>query len=181
MTKNDCFSLGYISKKVGNEGEVVFIMDVDSPSRYKKLESVFIDINNSLVPFFIKKITLRENIATVSLDGIETIERAEELVKKGLYLPLSFLPPLKNKQFYFHEILNFAVIDKHYGEIGIVKGMLEFPQQAIFQIQKGDVEILIPAKEEFIISIDRTMKQIHIDAPEGLIDVYLKEDTTEEE
>jgi 16S rRNA processing protein RimM len=184
MTKNECFNLGYIARRVGNHGELAFILDVDDPSRYQKLESVFVELNNSLVPFFIKKLQLRGNTATVTIEGIDTIDRAEELIKKGLYLPLSFLPPLKGKQFYFHELPGFTVIDKNYGEIGIVKEVLNFPQQAIFSIMKGEQEILIPAKEEFILNIDRINKRIELNAPEGLIDIYItnkQEDESEKE
>ncbi len=175
MTKDECFNLGYISRRVGNKGELAFIIDADNPGRYSKLESVFIEINKSLVPFFIKKIVVSRNFATVSLDGIDTIERADELVKLGLYLPLSFLPPLKEKKFYFHELSGYKVTDKNYGDIGIMQSILDFPQQAIFQIVKDKNEILIPAKDEFIISIDREKKELHLNAPEGLIDIYIKE------
>ncbi|MBA3706242.1 MAG: 16S rRNA processing protein RimM [Bacteroidetes bacterium] len=184
MTKDDCFNLGYIARRVGNKGELAFILDVDTPSRYQKLESVFVERNNSLVPFFIKKIQLRGNTATVTIDGIDSIDRAEELVKSGLYLPLSFLPPLSGKKFYFHELPGFTVIDKVYGEVGIIQSVLDFPQQAIFQIKKGDQEILIPAKEEFIVSIDRNARRVEIAAPEGLIDIYVsnkEQDESEKE
>ncbi|MGQ0828057.1 MAG: ribosome maturation factor RimM [Bacteroidota bacterium] len=173
MNKNECFNLGYIARRVGNKGELLFVLDVDDPLRYKKLESIFVERNNSLVPFFIKKVQLRGNNATVSIDGIDTIERAEELVKSGLFLPLSFLPELNGKKFYFHEISGFTVVDKVYGEIGVVESVLDFPQQAVFQIKKGDQEILVPAKEEFIISINRADRRLEIQAPEGLIDIYI--------
>ncbi len=173
MTKNECFNLGYIAKRVGNFGELAFVLDVDNPGSYQKLESVFVELNNTLVPFFIKKIQLRGNTAVVSIEGIDTIEKAEEIIKSSLYLPLSFLPPLKGKKFYFHEIVGFKVIDKTYGEIGIIEKILDFPQQAIFQIKMGVHEILIPAKEEFIISINRISKQLELNAPEGLIDIYI--------
>ena len=62
--------------------------------------------------------------------------------------------------------------DKHYGNIGIVETILEYPQQAILQIKQGTIEILIPAKEEFIIKIDRPKKLFEVEAPEGLIDLY---------
>ena len=77
----------------------------------------------------------------------------------------------------------YTVIDKSYGDIGIIEKILDFPQQAIFQIKKGEHEILIPAKEEFIISINRRTKQVEIDAPEGLIDIYMndKEENNKEE
>lgn len=173
MTKNECFNLGYIARRVGNKGELLFVLDVDDPSRYKKLESVFVELNNSLVPFFIKKVQIRGNNATVSIEGIETIERAEELVKSGLFLPLTFLPKLSGKKFYFHEMPGFTVVDKVHGEIGVVERVLDFPQQAVFQIKKGDHEILIPAKDEFIVSINRTDRRLEIQAPEGLIDIYI--------
>ena len=173
MTKNECFNLGYIAKRVGNHGDLAFVLDVDNPGNYQKLESVFVEINNALVPFFIKKLQLRGKTAVVSIEGIDTIEKAEEIIKSSLYLPLSFLPKLKGKKFYFHEMPGYTVIDKTHGEIGIIEKILDFPQQLIFQIKNGDIEILIPAKEEFIISINRTDKRIELNAPEGLIDIYL--------
>lgn len=184
MTKKECFNLGYISKRSGNHGEVTFILDVDDPSRYVKLESVFIELSNSLVPFFIKRIQIRQSQATVQLEGIDTIEKADELVRCGLYLPLTFLPPLKGKQFYFHELPGYTVNDKHHGPIGVVEEVLDFPQQAIFKIKRDNYEILIPAKQEFILHIDREKRHLEVDAPEGLIDIYLslkKEDDMEKE
>ncbi|MES2140068.1 MAG: ribosome maturation factor RimM [Bacteroidota bacterium] len=183
MTKAECFNLGYIAKRVGNYGDLAFVLDVDNPGSYQKLESVFVELNGTLVPFFIKKIQMRGNTAVVTIDGIDTIEKAEEIIKSSLYLPLSFLPPLKGKKFYFHEMPGYTVIDKTYGDIGIVEKILDFPQQAIFQIKKGEHEILIPAKDEFIVSINRATKQLELNAPPGLIDLYInnKEDNEEEE
>ncbi|MCX6295661.1 MAG: ribosome maturation factor RimM [Bacteroidetes bacterium] len=184
MTKKECFSLGYIARRVGNHGELAFILDVDDGSRYKKLESVFIELNNSLVPFFIKKIQIKGTTATVSLEGIDSIDRAEELIKKSLYLPLTSLPPLKGKKFYIHELAGYTAIDKTFGEIGKITEVLDFPHQTILQIKHGENDILIPAKEEFIIAINRDSKTIELDAPEGLIDIYISKkevDETEKE
>ncbi len=180
MTKNECFNLGYIARRVGNHGELAFVLDVDDPSRYNKLESVFIELNNSLVPFFIKKISIKGSNATVTIEGIDSITKAEELVKTGLYLPLNFLPPLKGKKFYFHELPGFTAVDKRFGEIGIVKEVLNFPQQAIFSILRGEQEILIPAKDEFIVAIDRAGRRLELDAPEGLIDIYITDKEVDE-
>ncbi len=184
MDKKDCFNLGYIAKRVGNHGELGFVLDVDNGSKYQKLESVFIDLNNSLVPFFIKKIYVKGSNATVTLEGIDTIARAEELIKKSLYLPLTALPPLKGKKFYIHELAGFIATDKTFGEIGKITEVLDFPHQTILQIRHGENDILIPAKEKFIVSINRENKRIELDAPEGLIDIYISkkvEDESEKE
>ncbi len=173
MTKSECYNLGYISKRSGNHGELTFVLDVDDPSNYSKLQSVFIDFNNSLVPFFIKKIQVKNANATVQLEGIDSIEKAEELIKNGIYLPLASLPKLTGKKFYFHEMPGYTVTDKNYGNIGVVEEVMDFPQQAIFKIKHDKHEILIPAKDAFIIRIDRDKKQLDLDAPEGLIDLYI--------
>ena len=39
-------------------------------------------------------------------------------------------------------------------------------------IKSGDKEILIPSVDEIIQKIDRKEKEIHIIAPEGLIELY---------
>lgn len=180
MDKREYFNLGYISKSIGTKGELLFVLDVDNPSRYKKLESVFIELNNTLVPFFINEIKLKGNIATVLIEGIDNTEKAKELVGATLYLPLNFLPSLTGKQFYFHEVIGYEVIDKKFGAIGFIESILNFPQQNIFQIKKNQVEILIPIKNEFIISVDRNNKKIEIQAPEGLIELYLNPSDNEE-
>lgn len=180
MTKNECFNLGYIARRVGNHGELSFVLDVDDTSRYNKLESVFVELNNSLIPFFIKRIQIKGNNATVSIEGIDSIAKAEELVKAGLFLPLSSLPALKGKKFYFHELPGFTASDKRFGEIGIVKEVLNFPQQAIISIMRGENEILIPAKDEFILSIDRKNRRIEFDTPDGLIELYISQKDDEE-
>ena len=173
MNREDFFNLGHISRMVGIKGEMVFFLDVDFPQRYKNLKSVFIEVNNQLLPFFILRIQIKKNTAVVQLEGIDSYNKAEELVKSELFLPLSLLPSLKGKEFYFHEIIGYKVIDKTFGDIGLVESILDFPQQSIFQIKKEYKEILVPVNEDFIIKIDRENKILEINAPPGLIDIYM--------
>lgn len=172
MNKKDCYCVGYISKVSGNFGDLTFVLDVDNPFNYKDLKSIFIEVNNSLVPFFIRAIKIKGQQATVSLEGIDTLQKAFELMKFSLFLPLTFLPELTDKKFYLHEVIGFLVIDKTYGEVGEIQDVLNFPHQMIFQIKKADKEILIPAIDEFILNINRDKKIIEVDVPEGLIDLY---------
>ena len=37
----------------------------------------------------------------------------------------------------------------------------------------GDKEVLIPVSDAVIVKVDRKKKQIMVDCPEGLIDIYL--------
>ena len=41
-------------------------------------------------------------------------------------------------------------------------------------IDRNGTEILIPMNDEFIKQVDKPNKTIHVETPEGLIDLYLK-------
>ena len=90
-----------------------------------------------------------------------------------LYLPLSFLPKLTGNKFYFHEIIGFEVIDADHGNIGIIQSVNDTTSQALFEILKGDKELLIPITDQIITKVDRATKTIHVTTPEGLVDLYL--------
>lgn len=173
MNKKDCFNLGHITKVSGLKGEVFFYLDVDDPGRYKKLDSVFVELNGQLVPFFIERLQLKKDHAVVKFEGIDTVERANDLVKKELYLPLTLLPPLKGTSFYFHEVIGFRVIDKNFGEVGIIEQVLDFPQQEILQVKRDEAEILIPVLKHIVKKVDRAARVIEVEVPEGLIELYM--------
>lgn len=177
MDQNDCFYLGYVTKTFGYKGEVMVYLDVDNPGYYQKLESVFILLEGKLIPFFVEKIQIRPNSAEamVRFQNVDTPEKAQHLTGAELFLPLEFLPPLKGNDFYFHEITGYHVIDAVKGPLGTVISVLELPANPVFQIQAGEKEVLIPANDRFIQKVDRKNKTIHIEAPEGLIDLYLNE------
>lgn len=173
MEIKDCFQLGKITKPFGYKGDVVFFLDVDEPMDYAEMDSVFVEIGGKLLPYFIESINIKGNKAIVRFEDL-TADEAMKLIGKNLYLPLSLLPKLTGKKFYFHEIINFAVVDAKRGNIGNVASVIDYPAQPLFQIMNGDTEILIPILDQIIEKVDRENKTIYIVAPEGLIDIYLQ-------
>tara|TARA_R110000787_G_scaffold3540_5_gene13805 strand:+ start:10616 stop:11143 length:528 start_codon:yes stop_codon:yes gene_type:complete len=175
MRKEDCFYLGKIVKKHSFKGEVVIKLDTDEPELYGNMESVFVDLGGNLVPFFIKKSSLsRGTMLRVHFDDVNTEEEADFLMKSGIYLPIDLLPKLEGNQFYFHEIIGFKVIDTVHGDIGVLAYINDKVAQTMFEIEKDGVEIFIPMIDDFIKKIDRENKELHVETPEGLIDLYLE-------
>ncbi len=174
MQKEDCFYLGKIVKKYSFKGELLVKLDTDDPSTYTKMESVFIDKNKSLIPFFIERSSLHKStLLRVKFEDIDSEEDADKLLKSELYLPLEFLPQLTGNKFYYHEIVGFEAEDLSFGLVGIVKGVNDTTNQAILEIDRNGSEILIPLIDDFIKSVDREQKKIILAVPEGLIDIYL--------
>ncbi|MFD0977552.1 ribosome maturation factor RimM [Salinimicrobium gaetbulicola] len=174
MTKEECFYLGRIVSKFSFKGEVLIKLDTDEPESYLEMESVFVEYDNNLVPFFIEKSNLQKsNLLRVKFEEVDSEEDAEDLLKCDLYLPLNLLPELSEDQFYFHEVIGFTVEDVNYGTVGTLTGINDTTSQALFEIEKDGKEILIPMNDEFLQKVDKKNKKIIVQTPEGLIDLYL--------
>jgi len=174
MRKEDCFYLGKIAKKFSYKGEVLAWLDTDDPGLYENLESVFVELHKHLVPFFIQSSSLHKNeFLRIRFEDVEDEEAAERILGCDVYLPLTMLPKLEGDKFYFHEIIGFTAEDQRLGYIGEIVGVNDTSAQALFEIKKGEIEILIPMIDHFIVKVDRDNKKIILDTPEGLVDLYL--------
>lgn len=174
MLKKDCFYLGKIVKKYSFKGEVLVKLDTDQPEIYNNLDTVFIKIQNDLIPFFIERSQLHKSqLLRIKFEDVTTEEDADYIMKSQLYLPLELLPKLEGNKFYFHEVIGFTVKDVNFGYVGIIKGINDTISQALFEINRDGIEILIPLNDEFIKDIDRENKTIVVETPEGLIDLYI--------
>ena len=175
MLKKDCFYLGKIVKKYSFRGEVLVKLDTDQPEIYNNLDTVFIELRNDLIPFFIERSQLHKSeLLRIKFEDVTTEEDADALMKSELYLPLELLPKLDGNKFYFHEVIGFTVKDVNFGKVGVIKAINDSTAQALFEIDRNGIEILIPMNDEFIKKLDRKNKIIHVETPEGLIDLYLK-------
>ncbi len=173
MRKEDCFYLGRIVRKHSFKGEVVLKLDTDEPELYQEMESVFVNIGNNMIPFFIKDSLLQKgNQLRVNFETIQSEADADALLKAGVYLPLSMLPKLTGKKFYFHEIIGFAAEDVAYGAIGTVTGVNDSSAQPLFEIEEEGMQILVPMIDDFIVKIDREQQKILLKTPAGLLDMY---------
>ncbi|WP_299102248.1 ribosome maturation factor RimM [uncultured Winogradskyella sp.] len=176
MKKEDCFYLGKIVKKYSFKGELLAKLDTDEPDLYDNLEAIFIDLRGNLVPFFIESSQLhKSDLLRLKFEDVNSEEDADALIKTELYLPLDLLPKLEGDKFYFHEVIGFNIKDKNFGTVGTITGINDTTAQALFEIDRDGIEILIPMNDEFIVKVDRENNTIEVDTPEGLIDLYLEE------
>jgi len=176
MKKEDCFYLGKIVRKYSFKGELLAKLETDEPDLYDNLDAIFIDLRGNLVPFFIESSQLhKSDLLRLKFEDVDTEADADALIKTEMYLPLDLLPKLDGDKFYFHEVIGFTIKDKNFGDVGIIKGINDSTAQALFEIDRDGVEILIPMNDEFIVKVDRKNKTIEVNTPEGLIDLYLSE------
>ncbi len=170
MDRDSCFQLGYIARPHGLKGEVKVNIESDDPSRYKKLESVLVELDHQLIPFFIDSIKPSGRFFIYKLEDVDTLESAEDLVGSNLWLPLDLLPQLEEGEFYYHEIIGYSAFNGE-EELGEIKNYYSSGPQHLLSVENNGHELLIPVVKDFIVILDRENQRIIFELPEGLTDL----------
>ena len=91
---------------------------------------------------------------------------------QGRLTAATILPAFRLCQFYYHEVTGFSAIDQFHTNIGTIKSVNDSGPQPLFVIDADGTEILIPVHDNFIKNLDRKEKKIHLNLPEGLLDIF---------
>ena len=179
MIYKDFTGIGYIKKTFGYKGELLLkIEGVDYPENIEKLESVFFETENQLVPFFISDISYRDDSTLViKFEDIDDNTKAQRYRGCRLFLHEKDSELLLDKNKLEFLITDFDIVDKKFGNIGKPEEIIKMPQQLLLKLKIKGREVLIPLVEQLILKIDKKKKHIYIDVPEGLIDNYLGVDS----
>ncbi|WP_436517701.1 ribosome maturation factor RimM [Ekhidna sp. To15] len=171
MKQDDCYQLGEVIKTHGLTGEVSISLEVDYPDEYKNLESVFLEQQGKLVPFFIDTIQINKNKALVKFEDVDSIDNAKSLIKSKLFLPLNTLPELAPGQYYFHDLIGCEIFEADL-KIGEIKEVVDLNGNQLLVVDFKSKEILIPFKDEILTDVDTKAKKVKVSLPDGLLDLY---------
>jgi len=175
MNKQNCLAIGTIIKTHGIHGELV--LEAKISDLFKNIEeSVFLEIDGLLVPFFIEEIhpTSKERFR-IKFDWIDSEPLAKKISNCPVYIPLK---SITNSEIEFEEnydiLIGFMVIDRKLGKIGTIDYTINSDDNPLMAISYKSREILIPIHPDLIKDVNTEEKTISIESPEGLIDLYLE-------
>jgi 16S rRNA processing protein RimM len=163
--------LGRITKVHGFEGTVTIKLEKSFFENIPELESVFLELEGRLVPFFISMSEYPgADILRLRFEGYETIEKASEFVGSRVYLTTGEEGIIIKDD--LRDLCGFKVQLSDKRLVGTIIEVIENPGQLLLNIRTTEGKyILIPLHEDLILGIDSRKKIIKMDLPEGLTDV----------
>lgn len=172
MYTEEWYQLGRITKTHGVNGEVVIRTDKEFSEFVSKRESVFIEINKELIPFFIlDSFIMQSDTVVLAFEDVNNPEQAKQILQTNIYIPKIELPKSTNEILVTDDVLNFLVIDQTNGEIGVVVDIINTTHQGLLVVKNNQHEVLIPIDDAIILDIMYHDKQILVDLPDGLIEL----------
>ncbi len=165
--------IGKIVATFGVTGQVILVHNLGKKSLFKNVEALFIEeIKNSFIPYFVKDIKAKtEEENYVLFEDTTTKEAATKLIGKSVWLLQEDFKKLFNKNAPI-ALLGYKVISKN-ELLGTVDEIIEQPHQILLSILYRGKEAYLPMHQESLISIDHKKNEIHLNLPDGLLEVYL--------
>ena len=150
----------------GLKGECkVYLLTDDAKNRFKKNQELRFEDGT---PIKVLRYREQKGFGYVYLEGIDTIEKAEELKWKYLTIDEDQLPELENGEYYYHQLNACTVWNQNQEELGTVTDILETGANLVLRVKSGKEEFLLPFVAAFIKDVDVENKKIYIEEMEGL-------------
>lgn len=158
----------------GLKGELVLKHELGKKSSLKDVKAIFIeDKKDSFLPWFVESTKIKsENETYLKLEGLETRETAARLVQKEAWVTEEDFKRLSAKSAPAN-LLGYTIINNK-ERLSEILEVIEQPHQLLCRMELNEKEVLIPLNENFLKKIDHKKKEVIVELPEGLLDIYLK-------
>lgn len=163
--------MGFIMRPHGLKGEVVLALDPQAPEDLASVKTLFVEVREQLLPFFVESVSVKGSKAYLKLEEINNRDEAEKISKSPTFLPKSSRPRSRRGEFYDDEITGYEVTDTILGSLGKITGVVQAGPNKLLAIDYGGREVLVPVNSPFIDAINKSKKQLTVTLPEGFVDI----------
>ncbi|CEN83793.1 ribosome maturation factor RimM [Paraclostridium sordellii] len=164
------FKIGQIVKTQGLKGEVRVYSTTDDIYRFDDLNTFYIgkDFNTE---YKAERVRYKGNLVIMKIKGIDSVEIAEKLKGKNIYVSREESRELEEDEFFIADMIGMEVytVDNEY--VGTLEDVLQYSANDVYVITgEDDKEYLIPAVMKFVPEIDMEERKMVIDPIKGMLD-----------
>lgn len=171
MSQENYLFLGYIAKPHGYKGALNVFVTAEG-FNHTKITKIFLELNESLVPFFLHKIEHKNGDKyVVYLDGVINEVEALKLVGKKIFISKNDVHSSQKNIFQTKDLIGFQVFDQENHCIGCIQDVFETSAHPILQVLYQDKLVLIPLAHELILKFEHTSKKIFVQIPNGILNI----------
>lgn len=172
--RDEVFPIGFFYKTHGVAGELAFSFTSDVFERTKSPYFI-IDMDGILVPFFIESVRLRsDRVALIKFEGIDDDRASKEFVGKEVFYPCSYAgaETESDEEEDWNELSGYRVINSNGDILGEITGIDDSTINVLLLVTDGEREIQIPAAGDYFTGVDKKKRVLHVDLPEGYLDIW---------
>ena len=158
-------TIGRILAPWGVKGKLKVKIETDFPQRFASGAKVYI----SQQPMTIDSAEWHSGKLIIKLSAIDSIEEAQKLRGKTVEIPHSQVQPLPEGQYYHFQLIGLEVRTTQGELLGKITEILTTESNDIYVVRNAKGEILIPAIEDVVKSVDLEQGHVVIEPIKGLL------------
>lgn len=159
-------NVGKIINTRGLKGECKVYLYTDDPMhRFEKGRILYLDEKQ---PVTVENFSMSKGLGFVRFKEINTVEQADALRGKVLYIDEMDLPEKDEDEFYYHELVGCKVLNQDGEDTGTVTDILETGAHLVLRVSKDDQSYLLPFVKAHVTDVNLENKTITIEEMEGL-------------
>ncbi len=172
IDKNRSFiTIGRIPATFGIKGKVKVRVLTEFPERFSPGTVVYVDGK----PMTVEIAEFRsKDSATVKFKSVDSIDLAKELIGKEIEIPEGKAQQLPEGKYYYYQLIGLRVVTTAGKELGKITEILTTLSNDNYVVSDGEGEILIPATDEVVKSVNLGKGEIVIEAIPGLLELNRK-------
>ena len=177
IKEEQLIEIGTIQKVHGLKGELSVAVSNTVFDEVKKCPYLVCQLDGIYVPFFIESYRWKGNTTLLlKFDDISTIERAEDFCGLTLYFDRRCFSPREAKDYDSQAeeeegLIGYHVHDVTLGDLGAITDINDMTANILFIIDHNGEELMVPAAEELIVSIDDDTQIVTMELPAGLVNL----------
>ncbi|MBN2892675.1 MAG: hypothetical protein JXL97_12475 [Bacteroidales bacterium] len=171
MKHENCFNIGTFLKTHANKGQVSAKIHVDLFQL--KEESILVEIDNYLVPFFIdfSKCNLDVYPLILKLKNIDDVVQAALVKGKRIFIPKSQVDDIDEILIDFDNfVIGYSITDQKLGFIGNISEYVDDKKNPLFVVTNNDKDALIPVNAIEFLEADHDKKELFVKLPENIVE-----------
>lgn len=154
--------IGKVAKPHGLRGHLKVYSYAASRETFSPGRKVFLNRGEGMKGWVISEAKGQAHSLILKFQGLDDRQEAETLAGSSLYVEEKDLEALPEGEYYRYQLIGSRVVDDRDRFLGFMEDIFTTPAHDIWVIRGGDKEILFPAVEECILSVDQIQKKIRV-------------------
>ena len=166
----DEIQVGVITQTHGLKGEVKVFPTTDDPDRFEDLESVMADNGRIREKLVIESVKYFKQFAILKFKGKDVIEDVQALKGARLLITRDQAVPLDEGEYLIPDLIGMKVVTDTGEDFGELSDVIQTGANDVYCVKTlSGEDVLLPAIDQCIISIDTKKNLMTVHIMEGLI------------
>lgn len=167
----ELLAIGKVAGTHGLRGALKIRLYNSGSAVLNELQRCFLEDDGGIREFGLRQVSAAgSGTLRVMLDGVATIERAEALRGRELFAARADLPPLAEREFYYNDMLGFAVETTDGRTLGRVEEIFFNGANDVWVVRGNGAEVLLPVIADVVKTIESERRRAVVEPIPGLLD-----------